>query len=54
MHHCLGAPLARLETQIVLRQVLERTSSLAVSGTPVQRPNIVLRGLEHLPLTLTP
>ena len=54
MHHCLGAPLARLETQIVLRQVLERTSSLAVSRTPVQRPNIVLRGLEHLPLTLTP
>jgi cytochrome P450 len=52
LHHCLGAPLARLETQIVLRRVLERTSTLAVADTPIVRPNVVLRGLETLPLTL--
>jgi cytochrome P450 len=52
LHHCLGAPLARLETQLVLRRVLNRTSTLTLAGTPVVRPNIVLRGLSSLPLTL--
>jgi cytochrome P450 len=50
LHHCLGAPLARLETQLVIRRVLERSSSLVVSGEATYRPNMILRGLSSLPL----
>ncbi len=51
IHHCLGAPLARLEGRIVLEMLLERFSEI---GLPAARPRfhrtIVLRGLESLPL----
>ena len=49
IHHCLGAPLARLEGKIAFEAMLERFSDIQL-GTrrPVYKPNIVLRGLEHL------
>lgn len=34
LHHCLGAALARLETRIVLRRLLERTTSIDPDGEP--------------------
>ena len=53
MHHCLGAPLARLESSIALREVLNATSSFELDDRNVRyRPNIILRGLESLNLTL--
>jgi cytochrome P450 len=53
LHHCLGAPLARLESSIVLRELLNATSSFTRSDEPVRyRPNVVLRGIEELQLTL--
>lgn len=53
LHHCLGAPLARLESSIVIREVLNATSSVTLDAEQVRyRPNIILRGLESLPLTL--
>lgn len=52
IHFCLGAPLARLEIRIALQRLMERTSSLALTGEPQWKPNIALRGLETLPVTL--
>ena len=51
IHHCLGAPLARLEGRIVLEMLLERFSQISLlSEQPRFRNSIVLRGLESLPV----
>ncbi len=52
LHHCLGAPLARLEVDVVLKELFARTSSYAITSHPQYRPNIVLRGLERLDVQL--
>ena len=51
IHFCLGAPLARLETQIVLRLLLDRPDDLRLAGEPAWKENTVLRGLRSLPVT---
>ena len=51
IHFCLGAPLARLETQIVLRLLLQRPDDLRLAGEPAWKENTVLRGLRCLPVT---
>ena len=54
IHHCIGAPLARLEGRIVLETLLERFSSIGLlDERPRFRNSIVLRGLESLPLRCT-
>ena len=51
IHHCLGAPLARLEGRIVLEMLLERFSEIGLlTDRPRFHRTIVLRGLESLPL----
>jgi cytochrome P450 len=51
IHFCLGAPLARLETQIVLRLLLQRPDDLRLAGEPAWKENTVLRGLRNLPVS---
>ena len=49
IHHCLGAPLARLEGKIAFEALLERFGDIQLgTRTPEYKPNIVLRGLRHL------
>ncbi len=55
VHHCLGAPLARLEGRIALEMLLERYTSLRLlTERPAFRRGIVLRGLESLPVAGVP
>jgi cytochrome P450 len=57
IHYCLGAPLARLETQIALNALLARLPDLRLAE-PVQslrwRSSLLLRGLEALPVAFSP
>ncbi len=51
IHHCIGAPLARLEGRVVLETLLERFSQINLRDRqPRFRNSIVLRGLESLPI----
>jgi cytochrome P450 len=55
IHHCIGAPLARLETQIALSTLFERAGVVErVCDDLAYKDNIVLRGLASLPVTLSP
>ncbi|MEI6453199.1 MAG: cytochrome P450 [Actinomycetes bacterium] len=55
LHHCLGSPLARLEAQVTIGCLLDHTKAIALAADEVRyRPNLVLRGLEALPLQLSP
>jgi cytochrome P450 len=50
-HFCFGAPLARLETRLVLAGLLARCTELRSAGEPRWRANGNLRGLAALPIT---
>lgn len=50
-HFCFGAPLARLEGQIVFETVLDRMRDLELEPEPLEwRTNLGLRGLTALPV----
>jgi cytochrome P450 len=54
-HFCFGAPLARLEGQIVLSTLLRRLTDLRLEPQPLAwRTNLGLRGLTALPVTFRP
>jgi cytochrome P450 len=53
IHHCLGAPLARMETQVALTSLVRRAPGLALTVDDVAyKSNVVLRGMESLPVAL--
>jgi cytochrome P450 len=55
VHHCLGAPLARMEGQIAFSALLERFPGLHLDVDPASlhwRRGIFLRGLQQLPLVI--
>lgn len=47
-HFCLGAPLARLEAQIMLDGILDRMPGIELVSEPEWRETFVLRGLKSL------
>jgi cytochrome P450 len=51
IHHCLGAPLARLEAQLVFRRLRERFARLELlDQEPPRRPGLFIRSLSELPI----
>ena len=53
IHHCLGAPLARMETEVALTSLVRRAPDLALTVDDVTyKSNVVLRGMESLPVSL--
>lgn len=53
IHYCLGAPLARMESQIAFTSLIERMPNLRLTTAPDQlrwRRSLFLRGLEALPV----
>jgi cytochrome P450 family 144 len=50
VHFCVGAALARLEAQIVLRMLLERTDWIEATDVGKWLPSILVRRLERLEL----
>jgi cytochrome P450 len=54
-HHCLGAPLARLELRVLFEEILRRFDNLKLAKDgplPWRRGNFVL-GLNEVPVTFT-
>jgi len=51
-HYCLGAALARAEARLALPMVLDRFPRLALGSKPVRTEQLILRGYEHLPVTV--
>jgi pimeloyl-[acyl-carrier protein] synthase len=55
VHHCLGAPLARTEARLAFTGLLERFSTIRLlTEHPPFKDNVVLRGLQSLPIGATP
>lgn len=55
-HFCLGAPLARLELQVMFEEVLRRMPDLEIATEaplPMRDSNFIT-GIEHMPVRFTP
>ncbi|TVT23715.1 cytochrome P450 [Amycolatopsis acidiphila] len=50
VHHCLGAPLARVELQEALRALVTRLPSLRLAGDPVWKTEMLVRGPRTMPV----
>jgi cytochrome P450 len=53
IHFCLGAPLARLEGEIVFNELLRRFPNIDGDTDAPWRPSLTLRGLETLDVTVS-
>ena len=51
-HMCIGAPLARMEAEAVLRELVERVERISTTGPTVWSTNSSLRGPTQLPVRL--
>ncbi|HEY5111598.1 MAG TPA: cytochrome P450 [Acidimicrobiales bacterium] len=53
IHHCLGAPLARMEADVALSTLTRRAPLLALASDVVTyKANVILRGMESMPVSL--
>src|SRR3954447_5737566 len=54
IHMCVGQLVARLEGETMLTALARRVASIEITGEPKRRFNNTLRGLDSLPVTITP
>ncbi len=53
-HYCLGANLARLQLQVILREIYSRIPDIHPSGEVVHQPSPLISGLLSMPVAFTP
>ncbi|MFL6836589.1 MAG: cytochrome P450 [Bradyrhizobium sp.] len=54
IHMCVGQLLARLEGETLLAALARKVAGIEIAGPMKRRYNNTLRGLDHLPITITP
>lgn len=54
IHQCVGQPVARLETEMVLKALATRVCTVELTGEPRPRLNNTLKGWDSIPLRVTP
>ncbi|MEH2468642.1 cytochrome P450 [Nitrobacteraceae bacterium AZCC 2161] len=54
IHMCVGQLVARLEGEVMLAALARKVASIDITGEVKRRFNNTLRGLDSLPVTLTP
>ncbi|MDI4236625.1 cytochrome P450 [Bradyrhizobium sp. Arg237L] len=54
IHMCVGQLVARLEGEVMLSALARRVAKIEITGEPKRRFNNTLRGLDSLPVTITP
>jgi cytochrome P450 len=54
IHMCVGQLVARLEGEVMLAALARKVGSIAITGLVKRRYNNTLRGLESLPITISP
>jgi cytochrome P450 len=52
IHFCIGAPLARRETSLVIDRLFTRFPTLELAGAPRWNARVTFRSLDHLPVSL--
>jgi cytochrome P450 len=50
LHHCLGAPLARVQLQEAVRALVRRFDGVELAGTPGRHPSLIFPALHTLPV----
>ncbi|MEV5649634.1 cytochrome P450 [Nocardia sp. NPDC052254] len=53
IHFCVGSALAKLEARTAVAALLDRTTGIALDGTPQRVPSILVRRHRSLPLRLS-
>ncbi|MEO5973639.1 MAG: cytochrome P450 [Ilumatobacteraceae bacterium] len=51
IHYCLGASLARLETEVAIGSLFNRFAKLEINGEPEWRDRLTIRGVSRLSLS---
>jgi cytochrome P450 len=51
---CVGQLVARLEGEVLLAALARKVGSIEITGPVQRRYNNTLRGLERLPVTISP
>src|SRR5438045_122212 len=54
IHMCVGQLLARLEGEVMLSALARKVGAIEITGQVKRRYNNTLRGLDSLPITITP
>ncbi|WP_398472543.1 cytochrome P450 [Tardiphaga sp.] len=54
IHMCVGQLLARLEAEVFLTELAKRVNTIEMTGEPTRAYNNTLRGLDRLPVRITP